>query len=48
MINDIFEKTRPDYMFLRDKQILTYPRDSRRKNQYTPKILRDRIAYYQQ
>lgn len=48
MINNIFEKTHPDYMFLQDKQIPTYPRDSRRKNQYTPKILQDRIHFYQQ
>lgn len=48
MMNDIFEKTHPDYMFLKDKKIPTYPRDKRKKNQYNEKILKERILFYQQ
>mgnify|MGYP000284701455 CR=1 FL=1 len=48
MINAVFEKTHPKYMFLYDKKIPTYPRDERKKKQYNEKVLKDRILYYQQ
>ncbi len=48
MIQTIFEKTHPDYMFLHDKDIPTYSRDNRKKMQYNSRTLRDRILFYQQ
>ena len=48
LIDHVFSRVRPESLFLKDTQILTYTTNDRDHHQYDSKILRERINFYQQ